>query len=113
MDARKTNHFYTYIFSKRVFLVLTLCVFVASCSRRQTAAPQSAESPPPAENAININTAPAAALARIPHIGEKLAGRIVAYRETHGPFRRPEHLMLVDGISDKKFRMLRQFIKTE
>lgn len=113
MDSRKANYSHTYICSKLVFLVLTLCVFVAACEQKQTESPPALETPAIAANAININTATAAEIARIPHIGENLAARIVDYRETHGPFRRPEHLMLVEGIGDKKFRMIRAFIRTE
>jgi competence ComEA-like helix-hairpin-helix protein len=49
----------------------------------------------PVENAININTATVGELEKIPHIGRKLAERVVAFRETYGPFRRPEQLLLV------------------
>lgn len=64
-------------------------------------------------NAININTASADEIARIPQIGEHFARKIVAYRETYGKFRKPEHLMLVEGISEKKYRAIREFIKIE
>ncbi len=39
-----------------------------------------------------------------------MAERIVAHREKYGPFRRPEHLMMVRGISDKKFREIQSLI---
>jgi len=39
-----------------------------------------------------------------------LAARIIEYREKHGPFRRPEHLIIVRGISDRDFRVLRDLI---
>ena len=51
---------------------------------------------------VEINTAPASELEQLPGIG-KLAERIVAYREEHGPFRRVEHLMMVRGISERNF----------
>src|SRR5262249_54737015 len=47
---------------------------------------------------ININTASAATLDTLPGIGPVLAGRIVTYRETHGPFRSVDELAAVDGI---------------
>lgn len=68
-------------------------------------------SPEPASYAVDINTADAEELSMIPHIGEKLASRIVAHREAHGPFRRVEHIMLVEGISDKRFRKIRSLLK--
>lgn len=64
----------------------------------------------PRPEAININTATAEELQRLPHIGAKKAAAIIEYRERRGGFRRPEELMLVDGISDKRFRTLRPLI---
>ena len=66
-----------------------------------------------AEHAININTASAEDLQRIPHIGEKLAAKITEHREVNGPFRRVEHLMLISGISDERFRKIRPLVRVE
>ena len=63
--------------------------------------------------AIDINTASAVDLEKIPFIGRQLAARIVEHRTRHGLFRKPEHLMLIDGISDKRFRQIRHLIKAE
>ena len=62
---------------------------------------------------ININSASVTEIEKLPGVGEVLAGRIIAYREEHGPFRRVEHLMMVRGISERKFREIKQLIKTE
>jgi len=62
---------------------------------------------------ININTASAQELEKLPGIGKALAARIVEHREKYGPFRRPEHLIIVRGISDKRFRMLRDLITVQ
>jgi competence protein ComEA len=62
---------------------------------------------------ININSATARELESLPGIGKVMAERIVAHRQRHGPFRRAEHLMMVDGISDRKFRELRELISTD
>jgi len=64
-------------------------------------------------NAININTASAEELEKIPHVGPKLANEIVNFREGHGRFRRPEYVMLIRGFSDARYREARNFIKTE
>jgi competence protein ComEA len=53
---------------------------------------------------LNINTATAQDLERLPGIGQVIAERIVDHRSQHGPFRRVEHLMMVRGISERKFR---------
>ena len=62
---------------------------------------------------ININAAPAKELEALPGIGKGLAERIVEHREKYGPFRRAEHLMMVRGISETRFRALRHLITVE
>ena len=47
------------------------------------------------------------------HVGESIAKKIIVHRETHGPFRRVEHLMLIQGISDKRFRKIRPLVRVE
>lgn len=65
------------------------------------------------EKLININQANKEQLATIPNIGEKTAENIIEHREKYGKFRKPEHLLLVRGISDKKFREIKNLIRTE
>ena len=65
------------------------------------------------ESAIDINTASAGELEKLPNIGDKLAQKIVEHREKFGRFRKAEYLMLVDGISDNRFRQARNFIRVE
>ncbi len=65
------------------------------------------------ESAININTASAEELEQLPHIGAKLAQKIIEHREKFGRFRKAEYLMLVDGISDRRFREIRSLVKVE
>ena len=55
---------------------------------------------------ININTADAALLDTLPGIGETLARRIVAHRETHGAFPHPACLTEVEGIGEKTYAEL-------
>ena len=61
-------------------------------------------------NRININAASAAELEALPGVGKVLAERIVAHRERYGAFRRAEHLMMVRGFSDNKFRLIRNLV---
>ncbi|HEX8369828.1 MAG TPA: helix-hairpin-helix domain-containing protein [Pyrinomonadaceae bacterium] len=65
------------------------------------------------ENAVNLNTATAEELEKLPHIGKESARKIIEHREKYGKFRRAEHLILVGGMSDKKFREIRNFVKIE
>lgn len=49
---------------------------------------------------------------RLPHVGPKLAKRIVAYRETHG-FERKEELLKVKGIGAKTYEALEELLVLE
>ncbi len=61
---------------------------------------------------IDINTASADDLAKLPGIGDAFARRIISFREEHGRFSRVEDLMQVSGIGKKKFQALRPFVTT-
>ncbi len=62
---------------------------------------------------VNINTASAQELEKLPGVGKVIAERIVLHREQYGSFGRAEHLMMVRGISDRKFRGLHPLIVVE
>ena len=62
---------------------------------------------------VNLNTASANELETLPGIGKGLAERIIEHRQKYGSFRRPEHLIAVRGISDRRFRALRELITVE
>lgn len=62
---------------------------------------------------ISLNRASREELEALPGIGPSLAARIVEQRECYGPFRRAEHLMLVRGISERRFTRLRPFVNTD
>lgn len=59
---------------------------------------------------IDLNTAAAAELEQLPGIGSVLAGRIVAYREEHGPFASVEELMDVYGIGPVRLEAIRDMV---
>jgi competence ComEA-like helix-hairpin-helix protein len=75
--------------------------------------PTASQPPRDALARINLNNAPAIELEKLPGIGKALAERIIEHREKFGPFRRPEHLIMVRGISDKRFRALQDLITVE
>jgi competence protein ComEA len=53
---------------------------------------------------VNINTAGKEQLMDLPRVGEKIAQRIIEYREKNGKFKRPEDIMKVKGIGEKTFQ---------
>src|SRR5262245_54122825 len=65
---------------------------------------------PAVTGTININTASAADLQRLPGIGAKTAGRVIEYRQKNGPFKKIEELMNVRGIGEKNFLKLKNQI---
>ena len=93
------------------FLIFTLVVFAPSCSN--SIASRTTSRREVSSEAVNINTAGKLELQRIPHIGEKLAEDIIAHREKFGPFRRTENLLLLHGISDRRFRDIRDLVRVD
>lgn len=55
---------------------------------------------------IDLNTADAETLMRLPGIGRVLADRIVDWREENGPFRSAEELLLINGIGEKTLKTI-------
>ena len=62
---------------------------------------------------IDINSAPAEDLERLPGIGEKRAAAIIAYREEHGPFRIVEDITNVSGIGEGILSQIIDYITVE
>ena len=87
--------------------------FSASCSASHSTVASQSRLATPSANAVDINRASTDELARIPGLGPKLAAEIVKFREEHGRFRRPEHLLLIRGMSDRRYREISTYIKTE
>jgi comEA protein len=76
----------------------------------QAKAARSTSAKPDVVGTININTASAADLERLPGIGPKTPGRIIEYRQKNGGFKKIEELMNVRGVGEKGFLKLRSQI---
>lgn len=59
---------------------------------------------------ININTADAAELDKLPGIGLAKAADIISYRDSHGGFKSIEEINNVKGIGDATFEKLKDSI---
>lgn len=98
---------------------LVLLLVCASCvklprskqiANNQSSHTQSGTTP---ASLIHLNTASRAELEQLPGVGEGIAGRIIEHREKFGPFRRVEHVLMVRGISESRFRQMRPFLTVE
>lgn len=63
------------------------------------------------DDRINVNTASAEEFMRLPGIGPALATRLVEYRRKHGPFKRPQEIIIVRGMSAKHYRQIAHLIR--
>jgi len=104
---------------KHVLFLVVVVLTISSCAKRsyplvtandQQSIPVAPANQPPR---ININRASAKDLEALPGIGKGLAERIVEHREKYGPFRRAEHLISVRGISDRRYRALRDLVTAD
>ncbi len=89
-----------------LILALTLPLAVPVSSH---AATQESRAAAPTQT-VNINTATAVQLEALPGIGPSMARRIVSHREKNGPFKKLEDLMVIQGIGEKSFLKLRQYL---
>jgi len=83
----------------------------AAAAQEETGAESASESAD--EGLININTADAMTLQRLPGIGPAIADRIITHRETHGAFRIIEEITDVSGIGEARFAEIRDMITVE
>jgi competence protein ComEA len=68
------------------------------------------QAPKPSAPPVSVNRASREELERLPGVGPVLAARIVEHRERHGPFRRVEHLLVLRGMSERRFREIRALV---
>jgi competence protein ComEA len=92
----------TNIIAKGIAILVMLSVFLAPLAAQQAQTK-------PGEK-ININTASADVLDKLPRIGPKVALRIIDFRKQNGPFKKVEELMKVKGIGEKTFAKLKDLI---
>jgi competence protein ComEA len=97
-------------------LPLLAALILASCRGEISSNANLTKSPPQntaSQPCVNINTATVEELTRLPAIGEVIAQRIVEHRAHNGPFRRKQDIIIIDGVSEKKYRAIADFICVE
>ncbi len=62
---------------------------------------------------LNLNTATLMELETLPGIGPVLARRIVEFREKKGGFRRVEELLVIPGISERKWKLIKDKVEVK
>ena len=93
---------------RRIIGLIFVSLFLIACSSRIEHTSVLEQTSP---DAIDLNSAPVEQLEGLPHIGRKTAESIVAFREQNGPFRRVEHLLLIRGVSEERFKELRPLVR--
>jgi competence ComEA-like helix-hairpin-helix protein len=68
-----------------------------------------AQKKPPAKP-IDINTASVEQLQQLPGVGPAIAKSIFDFRKKSGPFRRPEDLLSIRGISENRYKAIAPYI---
>ncbi len=63
-----------------------------------------------AKRVVNINSAEVSQLTLLPRVGPSVAQPIVEHRKQNGAFQSPEDLMLVRGIGEKTFQLIKPYV---
>ncbi len=107
-----------------ILSVALTALAIASCRPRESitnsnsaglsaARSDNTSGPQPRQPCLNLNNATAEELIRLPGIGEVIAKRIIDYRERHGRFRRPEEIIIIEGFSERKYRVIAGMVCVE
>ena len=89
--------------------LVSLLVFAFPAVATGTSSPFQKE---PSVERLNLNQATAADLMQLPGIGPVLAQRIVEHRRKYGSFRRPQDVIIVRGMSARRYRRIANLIRT-
>lgn len=108
MNFTKEEKIVLFTIAAGILAGVLITLFVHIPQKPMAAAVASAESQP-----VNINTATADELSRLPGIGETFAARIIEYRVSHSGFKNIEELRNVKGIGEKKFEKIKRFVVLE
>jgi competence protein ComEA len=98
--------------SHRIASRLVLATVLLAATIPATAAPAADAKEGKKGTVVNVNTADAGQLALLPRVGPSVAQRIVDYRKKNGPFKSTDDLMLVQGIGEKTYELIKPYVTT-
>lgn len=101
--------------SRQLFSLWAIAIVVLTCCYFGTAAIQNAPDREVELTSlrVNVNSATLDELLLLEGVGELTAEKIVAERETNGPYSSADDLQRVSGIGPKKMEKLRPFIRCQ
>jgi competence protein ComEA len=94
--------------TKQPVRFVSLCVLAALILTAWPAL--SAEGKTEGKKVVNLNTADSSQLALLPRIGPSVAQRILAFRKEHGAFKSADDLLLVRGIGEKTYALIKPYV---
>jgi comEA protein len=89
--------------TNRVLAALSIMLILFAASAR-------ADTKHPPAHSIDLNTATAQQLQRVPGIGPSTAKAIVDFRQKSGPFQKIEDLLAIKGISKARLEKMRPYL---
>ena len=95
--------------ANRISCRIATLLFILAASVALVTPALAAKKPPPARP-ININVANIKELEELPGVGQATAKAIIQFRTKSGPFKRPEDLLAIRGISQAKFEKMRPYV---
>jgi competence protein ComEA len=111
LDSLKGNETMKHVYRTVAGLVIALlCVPAPGKAQAKPEAPK--EAPKEVTKRVNINSADSSQLSMLPRVGPSVADRIVDFRKDNGPFKKTEDLMLVQGIGEKTFQLIKPYVAT-
>ena len=94
-------------------LLLSFVILLAPGTGWPTLVAAQQEQKAASDGKININTASKTELMKLQGIGASVADKIIEYRNTYGPFKRPEEIRKVRGIGKGLWEQNREAIAVE
>ena len=95
--------------ANRISCRIATLLFILAASVTLITPALAAKKPPP-PRPININAATIKELEELPGVGQATAKAIIQFRTKSGPFKRPEDLLAIRGISQAKFEKMRPYV---